>query len=51
MEMERPLYGYQWGLVEKIGTAPKQSFTEISFFEISTSNLEHNFFGFLFFIL
>ncbi len=28
-------------------TTPKQNLTESSFFEISTSNLEHNFFRFL----
>ncbi len=38
-------------LVEKIGTAPKQNLTESKSFEISTSNLEHNIFGFLFFNL
>ncbi len=39
--------GFDGQLVEKIGTAPKQNLTEI-IFEISTSNLEHNFhiFGF-----
>ncbi len=37
-------------LVEKLGTTPKQNLTESSFFEISTSNLEHNFFRFLVFI-
>ncbi len=37
-------------LVEKLGSTPKQNLTESSFFEISTSNLEHNFFRFLVFI-
>ncbi len=44
------LMGFDGHLVEKLGTSPKQNFTEISFFEISTSNLEHNFFRFLVFI-
>ncbi len=34
-------------LEEKLGTAPKHNLTQSSFFEISTSNLEHNFFRFL----
>ncbi len=34
----------KWG---KFGTASKQNFTESSFFEISTSNLEHKLFRFM----
>ncbi len=41
------LMGFDGHLVEKLGTSPKQNLTESSFFEISTSNLEHNFFKFL----
>ncbi len=44
------LMGFDAHLVEKLGTTPKQNLTESSFFEISTSNLEHNFFRFLVFI-
>ncbi len=43
--------GFDGHLVEQFGTTPKQNFTESSFFEISTSNLEHNFFRFLVLIL
>ncbi len=35
------LMGFDAHLVEKLGTTPKQNLTESSFFEISTSNLEH----------
>ncbi len=45
------LMGFDGHLVEKLGTTPKQSLTESSFFEMSTSNLEHNFFWFLVLIL
>ncbi len=41
------LMGFDGHLVEKLDTTPKQNLTESSFFEISTSNLEHNFFRFL----
>ncbi len=43
--------GFDGHLVEKLGTTPKLNFTESSFFEISTSNLEHNFFWFFVWIL
>ncbi len=39
--------GFDGHLVEKLGTTPKQNLTESSFFEISTSNLEHNLFRIL----
>ncbi len=41
------LMGFDGHLEEKLGTTSKQNFTESSFSEISTSNLEHNFFRFL----
>ena len=34
-------------LVKKFGTAPKQNLTESLFFEISSSNSEHNLFRFM----
>ncbi len=43
----RLLMVFDGHLVEKLGTTLKQNLTERSFFEISTSNLEHNFFRFL----
>ncbi len=43
--------GFDGHLVGKLGTTLKLNFTESSFFEISTSNLEHNFFGFVVLIL
>ncbi len=39
--------GFDGHLVGKLGTTSKQILTESSFFEISTSNLEQNFFRFL----
>ncbi len=44
------LMGFDCHLVEKLGSTPKRNLTECSFFEISTSNLEHNFLRFLVFI-
>ncbi len=38
------LMGFVGHLVEKLCIVPKQNLTESSFLEISTSNLEYNFF-------
>ncbi len=43
--------GFDYHLVEKLGTTPKLNFTKSYCFEISTSNLEHNFFRVLVLIL
>jgi len=39
--------GDEFHLMKTFGTAAKQNLTESSFFEISSSNLEHNLFRFM----